>query len=155
MSASNELKEALECAEYALSHPASNQQFALSAVRAALLVATADYAVDYNPTWTDEEVARTFLPRFSGYLLEEVTQGDVVEAARLAMQALGVRQVGGPQKWDHPATAGELRGDAEVLARDVIDRYGSYAVSVGDPDETHEDCLIRAALRIMGAPRAP
>jgi Zn ribbon nucleic-acid-binding protein len=30
------LREALQCAEYALSHPESNQQFALTAVRSAI-----------------------------------------------------------------------------------------------------------------------
>jgi hypothetical protein len=32
----DKMREALECAEYALSHPQSDQQFALNAVREAL-----------------------------------------------------------------------------------------------------------------------
>ena len=57
-----------------------------------------------------------------------------------------------PRALEGPPQLDEFRGDADYLARDVLNRCGEYAHPVGHEDETHEDCLIRAAQRILDFP---
>ena len=57
-----------------------------------------------------------------------------------------------PRALEGPPQFDEFRADADYLARDVLNRFGDYAHPVGHEDETHEDCVIRAAQRIHAFP---